>query len=164
LSFDICFLLSFPSFPFPTPPSPPRLTFSSFSSAPPSPTPFFLFQMTRQNQTATFMSWILKLPKHKIFDFMINRWASKLFLKSVNRKYVNSWACSAIPNLFLRCATPQISNPQLFMINPQICKLQSTTLSQKSPKRRLFRTIFYSVICRTLNSVSARRKGMYLQT
>jgi hypothetical protein len=55
------------------------------------------------------------------------RWASKLFfLKSANQKSANSWAHS-LPQIrkFLRFASPQIANPQIFMIYPQISNQQS---------------------------------------
>ncbi len=64
------------------------------------------------------------------------RWASQPNLKSANHKFGNSWALSAIANLqFLRCASPQIENPQ---ISTKYC----TTLSQNSPKSRTFKRFF----------------------
>jgi hypothetical protein len=44
----------------------------------------------------------------------------------------------------LRCASPQIANPQLFIF-PKYCK----TLSQNSPKSRLFKKI--SGFCKNFN-------------
>ncbi len=42
----------------------------------------------------------------------------KIFVNSANRKSSNSWAHSAISKIlkFLRCASPQIANPQISMI------------------------------------------------
>jgi hypothetical protein len=52
---------------------------------------------------------------------------------------------------FLRCASPQIVNPQIFMINLNIANVQISTkyctaLPEKSPKSRLFRRFFYFVL------------------
>jgi hypothetical protein len=69
----------------------------------------------------------------------------------------------------LKCASPQITNPQIFMINPQIANpqvLQNTNLSQKSPKIVLFLTIFkyVQILIRGLYAKFVRKKSMYLRT
>jgi hypothetical protein len=54
---------------------------------------------------------------------------ANFFLKSANRKPANSWAHSAIAiRKFLRCASLQIANPQIFMIYLQVANLQIPTI------------------------------------
>jgi hypothetical protein len=69
---------------------------------------------------------------------------------------------------FLRCASPQIANPQIFMINPQISSKFCTFLSKNSPSSRLFHRIFsyVQVWIREVYVIQyfARRKSMYLRT
>jgi hypothetical protein len=83
-----------------------------------------------------------------MYDVNIIDGKTNFILKSANRKFANSWAHSAIANpqirKFLRYASPQIENPQIFMNNPQIVisTKYHTTLSQNSPKSRLFTRFF----------------------
>ncbi len=70
---------------------------------------------------------------------------ANFFCNSENCKSASSWAQSAIANpQIFRCASPQIANPQIFIINLQIAKSQVSTkfecitLYQNSPKSRLF--------------------------
>ncbi len=100
--------------------------------------------------------------------------ASKLYFRS--SQIANPQILELIPLLqirkFLRYASPQIANPQI--ANPQIANLQNTTnfcatLSQNSPKSRLFTRFF---ICRVHNfnfsfrcyAILVRSTGMYLPT
>ncbi len=78
----------------------------------------------------------------------------------------NSWAhsTSANPQIAQLC---QFANPQIFIIKPQISTKYCTTMSQNSPKNRLFiqfllRTNFnQSIIC---YSIFVKRKSLYLRT
>jgi hypothetical protein len=45
---------------------------------------------------------------------------------------------------FLRCDSPQIANPHIFMINPQIFTKCCTPLCQNNPKSRLFKRFLLS--------------------
>jgi hypothetical protein len=63
--------------------------------------------------------------------------------KSANRKFLGSFRYCKSANYFLRYSSPQIANPQIFMINPQIVNSQvstnyCTTLSLNSPFRHDF--------------------------
>jgi hypothetical protein len=76
------------------------------------------------------------------------RWANKLFSivrKSQIRMFLDSLSFRKSANFF--ACSPQIANPQIYIINPQIANSQTsiiycTTLSQNSPKSRLFIMIF----------------------
>ncbi len=73
----------------------------------------------------------------------------------------NSWAHSAIANpQILTFTSPQIANPPIFMIDPQISTKHCKTLSQNRSKSRLFKMIFS--FC-SLYSKSVRRRSMYLR-
>ncbi len=79
------------------------------------------------------------------------RWASK----ATNLKFVQSWAYSAITNPPIpRCASPQIANSH---ISTKYC----TTLSQNSPKSRLFKTIFY-IMCNFLCAIWEEKKYVFV--
>jgi hypothetical protein len=68
---------------------------------------------------------------------------------------------------FRRCTRPQITNPQIFLINPEIANPQisnkyCTTLSQNSPKICLCKRFTYVQIwIITFYAIFVKRKGMY---
>ncbi len=60
---------------------------------------------------------------------------------------------------FLWCASPQISNPQIFIINPQIHKFPQNT-AQLCVKTAVILTLFFAQIwIRTLYAIFERRKA-----
>jgi hypothetical protein len=65
------------------------------------------------------------------------------FSKSANPKYANYWAHSAIAiRKSLRCASPQIANPQIFMINPQFTNPQISTKYSTTCLRKVLKVVF----------------------
>jgi hypothetical protein len=72
----------------------------------------------------------------------------------------------------LRYASPQIANPHIFMINAQIANLListkcCTSLSQKSPKSRLFTRFLLSTNFNwsfTVYAILVEEEGLYLRT
>jgi len=96
------------------------------------------------------------------------RWASKLFFKFRKSQIRNSLGLIPLSQIrkFLRSASPQIANPQIFMINTQIANPQIFTkyCSLKIFLKVVFLNIFYvQILIRALYSIFARRKRMYLR-
>ncbi len=92
--------------------------------------------------------------------------ANKLGKQSTNPQILRLIPLSKI-RIFLRCASPQITNPQIFMISPQIANLQIykilQTLSQNSPKVVFLHDFYYVQILIRALYVKYSRKGMYLR-
>ncbi len=97
------------------------------------------------------------------------RWASKLFWKSANRKSANYWANPLLQiRKLLMCANPQITNQQILKwLNCIFANFHKywTRLSQNSSKCR-FKMIFYfvQIWTRALYARFVRRKSMRLRT
>ncbi len=95
---------------------------------------------------------------------------ANFYLQSANPQIFGLTLQSEIRK-FRRCARPQITNPQIFMINPQIANPQisnkySTTLSQNSPKSYGISKRFISVQIWiwALYVIIVGRKAMSLRT
>ncbi len=93
---------------------------------------------------------------------IICRGGQKPFFKSAN--CLGSF-CSCKSAKFVKCASPQIANMQVFVINPQI-STNTAQLCLNTVLKDGFKTMFKFVLIwlRELYAIFVRRKSMYLRT
>jgi hypothetical protein len=96
------------------------------------------------------------LYKKKTKLLLLVRGGQANFLKFRNRKSVNSWAYSAItnPQISYVCQSTNGKSANFYynlqIANPQVSTKYCTTLSQKSPKSRLFS---WFLLCTNFKSI-----------